>query len=66
MVVHPRAHKLSEGIIGPLSDPAINGHALCTKANGLRLEVTLLDECTWGGEKNNYGWKQHLKCELKI
>lgn len=47
VVVHPRTHKLSEGIICPLSDPAVNGHALCPKANGLRLEVTLLEEYRW-------------------
>ncbi len=42
VVVHPRAHKLSEGVIGPLPDPAVNGHALRPKANGLRLEVSFL------------------------
>lgn len=44
MVVHPRAHKLSEGIIGSLSDPAVDDHALSPKADCLSLEVTLLEE----------------------
>lgn len=44
MVVHSRTHKLSESIIRPFSDPAINGHALCPKANCLGLEVPLLEE----------------------
>lgn len=51
MVVHPRAHKLPEGIICPLSDPAVNGHALCPKANGLRLEVALLEQYRETGEQ---------------
>lgn len=42
MVVHPRTHELSESIIHSFSNPAINGHTLCPKANCLRLEVTLL------------------------
>lgn len=54
MVVHPRAHKLSESIIGPLSNPAVDGHALRPKANGLGLEVALLKN-TEGGEKGNHG-----------
>lgn len=42
VVVHPRAHKLPEGIVGPLPDPAVNRHALRPEADGLRLEISLL------------------------
>lgn len=45
MVVHSRAHKLSEGIICPLPHPAVNDHALRPKANGLALKITVLEEC---------------------
>lgn len=44
MVVHPRAHKLSESIVCSLSEPAVDGHALRPKADGLWLEVALLEE----------------------
>lgn len=44
MVVHARTHKLSESIIGPLSDPGIDGHTLRPEANSLRLEIALLEE----------------------
>lgn len=43
MVVHPRTHKLPEGVVRPLPDPAVNRHALRPKADGLGLEITLLD-----------------------
>lgn len=43
MVVHPRAHKLPEGVVRPLPHPAVDGHALRPEADGLRLEVSLLD-----------------------
>lgn len=44
VVVHPGAHKLPEGVVRPLSDPAVDGHAFCPEADGLRLEFTLLQE----------------------
>lgn len=44
MVVHPRAHKLPEGVVRPLPDPAVNRHALRPEADGLGLEIALLDE----------------------
>lgn len=44
VVVHPRAHELSERVVRPLSDPAVNRHALGPEANGLRLELPLLEE----------------------
>lgn len=43
MVVHPRTHKLPEGVVRPLPDPAVNRHALRPEADGLGLEITLLD-----------------------
>lgn len=44
MVVHPRAHKLPEGVVHPLPHPAVNGHALRPEADGLGLEIPLLGE----------------------
>lgn len=52
VVVHPRAHKLPEGIVGPLPDPAVNRHALRPEADGLRLEISLLCGQRWGGGEN--------------
>lgn len=51
VVVHPGAHKLPEGVVRPLSDPAVDGHAFCPEADGLRLEFTLLQENGGGGLK---------------
>lgn len=51
VVVHPRTHKLPEGIVCPLSDPAVDRHALCPEANGLRLKFTLLQGNRWRWEK---------------
>lgn len=47
MVVHSRAHKLSESVIGPLPHPAVNDHSLCAKADRLSLKVPVLirDRC---------------------
>lgn len=42
VVVHPRAHKLPEGVVRPLPDPAVNRHALRPEADGLGLEIPLL------------------------
>lgn len=44
MVVHPGAHKLPEGVVRPLPDPAVDGHAFGPEANGLGLEFTFLQE----------------------
>lgn len=44
VVVHPGAHKLPEGVVRPLPDPAVDGHAFGPEANGLRLEFTILQE----------------------
>lgn len=58
VVVHPGAHKLPEGIVRPLSDPAVDGHALGPEANGLRLEFTLLQ----GEERKGEGHMELEKC----
>lgn len=42
MVVHARAHKLSEGIVGPLPHPAVNDHAFCTEPDCLGLKLSIL------------------------
>lgn len=44
VVVHPGAHKLPERIVRPLSDPAVNRHALRPEADRLGLELPLLEE----------------------
>lgn len=44
VVVHPRAHKLPEGVVRPLPDPAVNHHALRPEADRLGLEVSLLPD----------------------
>lgn len=50
VVVHPGAHKLPEGVVSPLSDPAVDSHAFCPEADGLRLEFTLLQEKRGGAK----------------
>lgn len=49
VVVHPGAHKLPEGVVRPLPDPAVDGHALGPEANGLRLELAFLQETQKAG-----------------